>query len=82
MEGRVVDGVAVDFADVQVGFYFGDARGEDPVGYAPDFVGGGWVRVGEGGVVGGGDQGYDAAGGGGRAAVVLAWGGLAMVTLE
>ena len=36
VEGRVLDAVAVDFADVEVLFYFGDVAGGDAVGCAPD----------------------------------------------
>ena len=36
VEGRVLDRVAVDFADVEVFFHFGDVAGWDPVGCAPD----------------------------------------------
>ena len=36
VEGRVLDGVAVDLADVEVFFHFGDVAGWDAVGCAPD----------------------------------------------
>jgi hypothetical protein len=36
VEGRVLDAVAVDFADVEVLFHFGDVLGGDAVGCAPD----------------------------------------------
>jgi hypothetical protein len=36
VEGRVLDAVAVDFADVEVFFHFGDVAGGDAVGCAPD----------------------------------------------
>ena len=36
VEGRVLDGIAVDFADVEVFFHFGDVDGWDTVGCAPD----------------------------------------------
>lgn len=39
LEGGVLDGVAVDFTDVEVLFYFGDVRGGDAVGCSPDFRG-------------------------------------------
>ena len=50
VEGRVLDGVAVDLADVEVFFHFGDVGGWDAVGCAPDSRGcggvlWGWERV-------------------------------------
>jgi hypothetical protein len=36
VEGRVLDRVAVDFADVEVFFHLGDVDGWDAVGCAPD----------------------------------------------
>lgn len=36
LEGRVLDAVAVDLADVEVFFYFGDVGAGDSVGGAPD----------------------------------------------
>lgn len=38
MKGRVLDAVAVDLADVEVGLDFGDFGGDDVVGGAPDAV--------------------------------------------
>lgn len=73
VEGRVVDGVAVDLADVEVGLDLGDAGARDAVGAAPDAGRGRMVRVAEGGPVGPVDEGYDAAWGRGGAAVVLAF---------
>lgn len=75
MERGVVDGVTVDLADVKVGTDFGDMRGSDSVGCAPDFGcdwGVGGVRIIKGAVVGVGDEGYDATWGSRRAAVVFA----------
>lgn len=46
VEGRVVDRVAVDLANVEVFFDLGDAGGEDAVGDAPDALGGRGVVVG------------------------------------
>jgi hypothetical protein len=43
VEGRVLDGVAIDFADVEVFFHFGDVAGWDAVGCAPDSGGCGGV---------------------------------------
>jgi len=40
VEGRVLDAVAVYFADVEVCAYFGDFGGGDVVGGAPDAFGG------------------------------------------
>jgi hypothetical protein len=37
-KGRVVDCVAVDFANVEIFFSFLDVGGGDAVGYTPDFV--------------------------------------------
>lgn len=45
LEGGVLDGVAVDFTDVEVMFYFGDVRGGDAVGCSPDFGGSGCMLV-------------------------------------
>lgn len=45
VEGRVMDGVAVDFANVQVVLDLGHLFGEDAVGDAPDAVGSGAVVV-------------------------------------
>lgn len=36
-EGRVLDAVAVDLADVEVGLHGGDVGGGDAVGGAPDY---------------------------------------------
>lgn len=72
VKGRVVDGVAVDLADVEILFHFGDLFRDDAVGDAPDTLRGRAVVVGEGGPVGALDEGDDAAGGLGGAAVVLA----------
>ena len=36
VEGRVLDAVAIDLADVEVLFHFGDVAGGDAVGCAPD----------------------------------------------
>ena len=36
MKGRVLDAIAVGFADVEVGFHGGDVAGGDAVGGAPD----------------------------------------------
>lgn len=72
-----MDAVAVDLPDVQVLLDLGDARGFYPVGDAPDLaVAGRRVRVAEGGPEGPLDECDDAAGGLGRAAVVLAVGGV------
>lgn len=46
VEGRVVDRVAVDLADVEVVLDFGDVGGEDAVSDAPDAVRGRGVVVG------------------------------------
>lgn len=46
VEGRVVDRVAVDLANVEVFFDLGDAEGEDAVGDAPDALGGRCMVVG------------------------------------
>ena len=43
MEGRVLNTIPVDLADVEVGFHFGDVGGGDAVGGAPDAGGGGGV---------------------------------------
>lgn len=51
MEGRVVDRVAVDLANVEVVADLGDLVGADAVGDAPDAVGGCVVRVVDGGPV-------------------------------
>lgn len=37
VKGRVVDGVTVDLADVEIFFDFGDVSGFDAVGNTPDF---------------------------------------------
>lgn len=72
VEGRVVDRVAVDLADVQVPRHLGHVRGLDPVGRAPDLVGRAVVRVRERGPEGALDQRHHAPRGRGRPAVVLA----------
>lgn len=72
VEGRVVDGVAVDLADVEILLDLGDLFRDDAVGDAPDALRGRVVVVGEGGPVGPLDEGDDAAGGLRGAAVVLA----------
>jgi hypothetical protein len=72
VEGRVVDGVPVDLADVEVLFDFGDTVGRDAVGYAPDPLRGRVVVVGQLLPVGARDQGDDAPWGFGGAAMVLA----------
>jgi len=72
MEGRVMDGVAVDLADVEILLDLGDALGDDAVGDAPDALGGRVVVVGELFPVGALDEGHDATGGLGGASVVLA----------
>jgi hypothetical protein len=61
VEGRVVDRVPVDLADVEVLLDLGDALGRDAVGYAPDPVRGRVVVVGELLPVGARDQRDDAA---------------------
>lgn len=43
VEGRVLDAVAVDLADVEVLFHFGDVARGDAVGCAPDSRWGGGV---------------------------------------
>ena len=43
VEGRVLDAVAVDLADVEVLFHFGDVARGDAVGCAPDPGWGGGV---------------------------------------
>lgn len=68
----MLDGVAVDLADVEVVLDLGDLVALDAVGDAPDAVRGGLVGVVEGVPVGALDEGDDAAGGVGGAAVVLA----------
>ncbi|KAL2019216.1 hypothetical protein VTK56DRAFT_9943 [Thermocarpiscus australiensis] len=80
VEGCVVDRVAVDLADVEVLFHFGDPLRGDAVGDAPHLVGCRVVVVGQLLPVGALDEGHDAPGGFGRAAVVLAvsWGGREM----
>lgn len=76
MERRVVDAVAVDLPDVQVLLDLGDVGRVDAVSDAPDLaVAGRRVRVAERVPEGALDEGDDAAGGLGGAAVVLAvWG--------
>jgi len=74
VEGRVVDRVAVDLADVEVVLRLVDPVGRDAVGRAPDLVRGGVVVIPQRLPVGPLDEGDDAARGLGRAAVVLAVG--------
>jgi hypothetical protein len=45
LEGRVLDAVSVDLADVEVFFHFGDVLGGDAVGCAPDSGWGGGVLL-------------------------------------
>lgn len=73
LEGRVVDGVAVDLADVQVLLDLGHLVRDDAVGDAPDLVGGLVVVVRQGLPVGSCDEGDDAAWGFGGASVILAF---------
>lgn len=75
MERRELDAVPVDLADVEVLADFGDVRGRDVVGSAPDAFARGMVHVGEGRPVRVVNQRGDAAWGGGRAAVIFAGGG-------
>lgn len=72
MERRVVDGVAVDLADVEVLFYLVHLVGYDPVRDTPDLFGCGVMVIRQLFPIGPLDQGYDAAGGLRRSAVVLA----------
>ena len=71
-EWSVLDAIPADLADIEVLFHFRNVRGGDPVRRAPDFGRGGGVLVCEGLPEGAVDEGYDAAGGFGGAAVVLA----------
>lgn len=43
VEGRVLNAIPVDLADVEVFFHLGDVGGGDAVGGAPDAGGGCWV---------------------------------------
>ncbi len=71
-ERSVLDAIPVDLADIEVNLHFCNVRRGDPVRGAPDFGRGGSVLVCEGFPDGAVDEGYDAAGGFGGAAVVLA----------
>lgn len=75
-EGRVVDGVAVDLADVEILFHLVDLVGPDAIRGAPDPVRGRVVVVRQGLPVGPLEEGDDASGVGGRSSVVLAVGGV------
>lgn len=72
VEWSIVDGVAVYLADVEVLLDLCHAFRLDAVGHTPDAVGRRVVVVGEGGPVGALNEGDDAAGGFGGAAVVFA----------
>lgn len=72
VEGRVVNRVAVDLADVQVPRHLGHVSRLDPVGRAPDLVRRAVVGVREGGPEGTLDQRHYASRGCGCPAVVLA----------
>jgi hypothetical protein len=71
MEWRIMNRVAIDFADVKVAFHFCDLFGDDAVGDAPDSVWSNIMGVNEGRPVGTLDQGNDSAGGLGSAAMVF-----------
>lgn len=71
LKWRVVDGVAVDLADVEVVLDLGDLFGLYAVGDAPDLVRRRVVVVGELFPVGALEEGDDAAGRLGRAAVIF-----------
>lgn len=73
VEGRVVDGVAIDLPDVEVVLHLGNLFWDDAVRRAPYLVvGRGIVVVGELLPVAALDQGYDSSGSLGCASMILA----------
>lgn len=72
MEGRVMDGIAVDLTDVEVLFYLVHPVRLDPVGDAPDSFGCRVMMIRQLFPVGPLDQGYDTAGSLGCSTMVLA----------
>lgn len=73
-----MNSISVYLSDIKIFAHFGNLRGEDSIGGSPYFWRGSFrgdgVRVREGEPVGMWDEGYDASGGGGCAAVVFAEG--------
>jgi len=71
VEGRVVDGIAVYLADIEVLLHFFDSVRVDPIGHAPDSLRRGIMVICQLFPVGPFDQGYDTAGGLGCSTVVF-----------
>lgn len=61
VEGRVVDGISVDLADIEVLLHFVDSVRGDPIGHAPDSLRRRIMMIGQLFPVGPLDQGYDTA---------------------
>lgn len=72
VKGRVVDGIAVDLADIKVVLDLSDTIGRDAVGDAPDLIRGVVVVVREGVPVGSLDEGDDTTGCLGGTSMILA----------